>query len=272
MTRHVFFISDGTGITAEALGNSLISQFEDIQFQSTTLPYINNLEKASDAISQINSAYDTTGEQPLVFTTLVDPTIREFFNDQHAHIHDLFQAFLNPIEKQLNAKSTYTVGKSHSVVDSDVYQARIEAVNFALACDDGLGADKYAKADVIVVGVSRSGKTPTSLYLAMQFGVLAANYPLTEDDFDDTHLPKSLRPFRKKIFGLTISSERLQQIRKERKPNSRYASLAQCQMEIARVEQFYRQDHIQFRDTTALSVEEISTYIMSELGLERRVF
>lgn len=272
MVRQVFFISDGTGITAEALGNSLISQFPGLEFRSTTLPYINNLEKATDAVMRIKQAFEQSGEQPLVFTTLVDPTIRDFFHQQEAPIHDLFQAFLDPLETQLNAKSSYTVGKSHSVIDSEVYQARIEAVNFALACDDGLGIDKYDRADVIVVGVSRSGKTPTSLYLAMQFGILAANYPLTEEDFDDTHLPKSLRAFRKKIFGLTISPERLQQIRKERKPNSRYASIAQCQMEIARVEQFYRQDHIRFRDTTALSVEEISTHIMSELGLERRVF
>lgn len=271
MKRKIYYISDGTGITAEALGHSLISQFENIAFESVTIPYVDSLYKAKKVVQQINAIYQHEGQRPLLFTTLVNPEIREYFSNCQGMFLDLFQAFLKPIEAELQAKSSYTVGRSHGVVNSDFYSARIDAVNYALASDDGLGTKHYDEADIIIVGVSRSGKTPTSLYLALQFGIFAANYPLTEEDLENFDLPKSLSKYKKKLFGLTIDPARLQQIRNERRPDSRYASIEQCEHEIQTIEKLYRHEKIAFLNTTTHSIEEISTRIIEKAKLTRRV-
>jgi len=270
LQRTVFFISDGTGITAEAIGQSLLSQFENIPFNCVTIPYIDTIEKAQDTIKQINLAFDETNEKPLIFATLVNPKIREYLEQSHGLLMDVFNAFLNPLEKELQLKSSYTIGRSHAVSNYEHYQNRVSAVNFALACDDGIGTKYYDDAEVILIGISRSGKTPTSLYLALQFGILAANYPFTSDDMPNLHLPEILLPFKKKLFGLTINVERLHAIRAERRPNSTYSSYKQCEMEIKAVETLYRRNQIPFINTTTFSIEEIATRIMASLGIQRK--
>lgn len=271
MKRYAYFISDGTGITAETLGNSLLSQFEAIEFERITLPYIDSEDKAHQAVEQINQQAEESGHSAIVFDTIVDKNIRKIIDGADIFKVDIFSAFLAPLESELAVKSSYTVGKSHSPTDSDNYLSRIEAVNFALDNDDGARTRHYNEADVILIGVSRCGKTPTSLYMAMQFGIKAANYPLTEEDMDNLNIPDALQAHRQKLFGLTIDPDRLSAIRTERRANSRYASIKQCYHEVDEVEYLYEKESIPFISTTDKSIEEISTRILAETGLQRRL-
>lgn len=271
LTRTVFFISDGTGITAEALGRSLLSQFETIPFEYITIPYVNNREKAERTLARINEAHTKDGERPIIFTTLVNPEISDLLHEGSALIMDFFQTFINPLEYELGHKSSHTVGRSHGVKDYTDYMGRINAVNYALAYDDGLNAGKYANADVILLGVSRCGKTPTCLYLALQFGIYAANYPLTEEDMNELDLPKVLANYRRQLFGLTIDPLRLQTIRQERFPNKEYASKKRCELEVNYSESLFKKERISFLDTTARSIEEIAAEILTIGEIKRRI-
>src|SRR5574340_504724 len=234
--RTVFFVSDRTGITAEALGRSLMSQFDGAAFRQVTLPFISDVDKANAAVARINAAGRADGVRPIVFSTIVDDAMRVIIQRSQALYLDFFAAFIGPLENELGVKSSHTVGRAHASADNAAYIQRIEAVNFALANDDGVSTRNYAHADVILVGVSRSGKTPTCLYLALQYGVFAANYPLTEDDLESGQLPARLEPHRRKLYALTIKPERLQQIRNERRPQSRYASHQQVRYELRAAE------------------------------------
>lgn len=269
MKRTAFFISDGTGLTAEALGHSLLAQFEKIEFERVTVPYIADEEKAREMVKRINKAAETDGARPLVFDTIVNSDIRDIISTAGGFMVDIFGTFLNPLEQELQSSSSYTVGKSHSINNEGSYERRIKAVNFALDNDDGARTRYYDEADLILVGASRSGKTPTCLYLALQYGVKAANYPITEEDLQDQQIPAALKPHKEKVFGLTIDPERLATIRNERRPNSRYSSIRQCMHEIEEIELMYRRERIPYLDTTAYSVEEISTRIMVATGLKR---
>lgn len=271
MTRAAFYVSDGTGITAETLGHSLLSQFSDIAFEQFTLPYIQSDEDTHEAVAQINRTAAEREQTPIVFSTLVDESHREILSKCHGLVLDMFAAFLNPLEQELGVRSSHTVGQSHAIRDAEAYRIRIGAVHFALDNDDGARTRYYDQADVILTGVSRSGKTPTSLYLALQFGLYAANYPLTEDDFDDLELPDILREHRHKLFGLTIDADRLAATRAERKANSRYASPRQCDMEIRALEAIYNRYRIPYLNVTELSIEEISTRVLAKTGLQRRL-
>ncbi len=271
MKRHVFFISDSTGITAETMGNSLISQFEDIRFTTHTLPYMDTEEKAENAIEQINQACRKHKEPAIVFATLVDQKIQNIVAKCQGHVIDLFKSFIAPLETALSAKSSYTIGKSHGLSSRDTYKTRIDAVSYALNNDDGIGTHNYEHADVIVVGVSRCGKTPTCLYLALHFGTYAANFPFADEDLDNFHLAECLAPFRDKLFGLTVDPLRLHSIRKERAPNSNYASLEQCTKEIEAINTLFKREKIPFLDTTTYSVEEISTRILANFDIKRKL-
>ena len=269
MTTHrtVFFVSDRTGITAELLGRTLLTQFPDSVFTKITLPFVDTVEKAQKARETINHTASQQGIRPLVFTTLINTETRTMLASTDAFVMDLFEMFTRPLEDELGMASSQVPGLSHGISDHVAYKGRIDAVNFALSHDDGITAVNFAQADIILVGVSRVGKTPTCLYLAMQYGVRAANFPLTPDDFNDIHLPKSLRPFRKKLFGLTISPDRLSQIRSERKADSNYASPKNCLDEVNKAEAIFRAENIPFMDTTTKSVEEIATTIIHERKL-----
>ena len=262
--RTVFFVSDGTGITAEAFGHSVITQF-DLKFKQVRLPFIDDIDKAEEAVRKINEAFDTTGNRPIVFSTLVKPELAAvIFRSKGLHM-DLIQTFVAPLEEELGVKSTHTVGRSHNIADTEEYKNRIEAINFSLAHDDGQSNKNLSLADVILVGVSRSGKTPTTLYLAMQYGIKAANYPLIPDDFERGKLPSALPAFKGKIFGLSIAPERLSEIRNERRPGSKYASLENCRYEVNEAEAMMKREGIRWLSSTAKSIEEIATTILQEV-------
>lgn len=269
--RTVFFVSDGTGITAETFGHSVLTQFE-LRFRQVRLPFIDTLDKAHDAVRKINEAFVTDGQRPIIFSTLVKTELSDIIRLCKGMYMDMFQTFVAPLEQELGVKSTHTIGRSHNIVDSEEYKNRIEAINFSLAHDDGQSHKNLSSADVILVGVSRSGKTPTSLYLAMQYGIKAANYPLIPDDFERGKLPSSLYEFKNKIFGLTITPERLSEIRNERRAGSKYASLENCRYEVNEAELMMKREGIRWLSSTTKSIEEISTTILQEIKPDRREY
>lgn len=271
MKRTAFFISDGTGITAEALGNSLLAQFEGINFEKVTLPYIDTPEKAAQAVVTINQAKETDGERAVLIDTIVNDEIRKVLDQCDALKVDIFSTFIKPLEREFNTHSSYTVGKSHSISEASRYKSRIDSVNFAIDNDDGARTRQYNQADIILVGVSRCGKTPTCLYMALQFGIRAANYPLTEDDLEKNHLPDCLEHYKSKLYGLTIDPFQLAAIRHERRANSRYASLDQCDKEVRFAEKLFKTHQIPSINTTNFSIEEIATRIMADRGLKRKI-
>ncbi len=265
--RTVFFVSDSTGITAKKLGQSLLAQFENIEFEKVVLPYIDNEAKALAVVEQVNKAFERDSLAPIIFDTIIQKDIRKIISRCNGFMVDIFTAFLKPLEKELQQKSSYSVGMSHHGIENAEYKDRINAVHYALDNDDGAKLDKYGEADIILVGVSRSGKTPTSLYLAMQWGIYAANYPLTDDDLEDLRLPKSLIAHKDKLFGLTIAADRLSAIRNERRANCRYSSMRQCEIETRNAEALFRRYGIPTVDATHQSIEEISTRILMATNL-----
>jgi len=270
--RVVFFVSDRTGITAENLGNTLLTQFDGVEFRKVTLPFVNTPERARQTVEQINEVAATAAGRPLVFSTTVNDNIRAILRDCRGLFLDLFDSYIPPIEVELGLKSTHTVGRAHGVADPDRYRSRMAAMNYAMEHDDGLSTRDLARADIILIAPSRCGKTPTSLYLALQHGVFATNFPLTEDELEHLRLPQSLQGLEPKLFGLTSEPERLAQVRGERRPGSPYASLSQCAYELRQAEQLFRKLSIPYVNSANMSVEEIATYAMQEKALRRHTF
>jgi regulator of PEP synthase PpsR (kinase-PPPase family) len=269
LERTVYIVSDSTGITAETFSHSVLAQFENVNFRQIRLPFVDTLQKAEEAALRIDRNAAETGMQPIVFSTLVHPEIMARVRQANGIFLDLFGTFVSHIEQELGLKSSHSIGRSHMAANSEKYRNRIDAINFSLSHDDGQFVTNLSQADVILVGVSRCGKTPTSLYLAMQYAIKAANFPLVPDDFERGVLPATLSPHRSKLFGLSIQPERLSEVRHERRPNSKYASIEQCRYEVAEAERMMRREGIEWLSTTTKSIEEISTTVLQEVGLER---
>jgi [pyruvate, water dikinase]-phosphate phosphotransferase / [pyruvate, water dikinase] kinase len=271
--RTVFFVSDGTGITAETFGNSILAQFPG-KPRHVRRPFIDSVEKALAAVEEINQVADAEGKRPIAFITLVNEEIRDILTGPgcKALVLDMFRTFVEPLELEFGLKSNHRVGRFSDAAKSPEYDGRIDAINFSLAHDDGQSTRHMGTADVILVGVSRCGKTPTSLYLAMQHGIKAANYPLIPEDFERNALPATLKPFKAKCFGLTIDPDRLAQVRHERRPDSSYASLANCRYEVNAAEALMRREGISWLSSTHKSIEEIATTILRDLRPDRLVY
>jgi hypothetical protein len=269
-SRIVFIVSDGTGITAENFSQSILAQFE-ATFKHIRIPFVDKVDKAHDAVSNINQAASKYGVPPIVFTTLVNPELNAIVGKANGLILDMFQTFVAPLENALGIQSTHAMNRLHHNADTDAYRNRIEAINYSLAHDDGQSNKNLAEADVILVGISRVGKTPTSLYLAMQYGLKAANYPLIPEDFERGHLPKDLMPYRSKIFGLMIDAERLSQIRNERRPGSNYAKLENCRYEINEATAMMKKESIPWVVTTSKSIEEIATTVLQAIKSDKTI-
>lgn len=266
--RPVFFLSDGTGITAETLGNTVLTQFDGVAFKKATLPFINTVEKARSTVEYIDYLA-RTGPRPLVFSTTVNEEVRAVLRTCAGLFVDLFDSYIHAVEVELGQKSTHTSGRAHGLGDRRRYDARIAAMNFAMEHDDGQSTRDLAKAQVILIAPSRCGKTPTTLYLALQHGIFASNFPITEDDLEAHKLPASLDGLVDRCFGLTSDSERLHQIRTERRPGSKYASLAQCSFELREAERLYQRCNIPYVSSATRSIEEIAALVIQEKSLAR---
>ena len=271
--RTVFFVSDGTGITAETFGNSILAQFP-ARNRHVRRPFIDSVEKARQVVQEINITAEREGHRPVVFITLISDEVRVLLTGDHckALVLDMFKSFVEPLEAEFGVKSNHRVGRFSDASESQEYHDRIEAINFSLAHDDGQSSRNLDIADVILLGVSRSGKTPTSLYLAMQHGIKAANCPLIPEDFERDKLPTALAPYKRKCFGLTIDPVRLSQIRNERRPDSKYAALDNCRYEVHAAESMMRRDGISWLSSTHKSIEEIATTILRDLRPDRLIY
>lgn len=268
LTRYAFFISDRTGLTSESIGNALLEQFEDIKFKRTPKPFIDTPEKAHQLVADINDIAEKTGQNPILFTSVVNPEIREIIRSSKGLHLNFFDTFLGVLENELGVNASHAiVSRVHNV---EKYDERMEAVNFALSHDDGISDKELKEADVILMGVSRSGKTPTCLYLALQYGIRAANYPLTPEDLDSTDLPRMVKPYRNKLYGLTIKPDRLHDIRQERRPDSTYADIKTCRSEVLEAQAMFRRYGIPYTNTTHQSVEELAVSIMQACKLKRK--
>jgi len=270
-TRPVFYVSDGTGITVETIGHSLLTQFPSYQFVTDRISFVDDIDKARDAAERIRAAGEQHGTRPIVVHTIVNPEVGALLADSGALMLDVFAPFIDPMEKELGTQRQSRVGQAHGVANFETYHRRINAMNFALTHDDGIAVN-YDEADVVLVAVSRAGKTPTCVYLALHFGIKAANYPLTDQDLETDRLPPRLRAYRRKLFALTIDPEKLAQIRQERRPNSRYAQLDTCRREVAAAEAMFRVERLPVLSTTHTSIEEIASKVMATLGLHREMF
>mgnify|MGYP001436111768 CR=1 FL=1 len=266
--RTIFFVSDGTGITAETVGQSLIVQF-NANFTKIRLPFIDTENKVNDVVTKINNHSIESKLRPVVLSTLVKSNLSKILRKANALHLDLIHTFVEPLENELGMKSTHTIGRNHNISNSANYNSRIEAINFTMAHDDGQSNKNLDSADVILVGVSRSGKTPTSLYLAMQFGIKAANYPLIPEDFERGELPSCLNSHKNKIFGLSIAPDRLTEVRNQRRPGSKYASIENCRYEVNEAEMMMKREGTRWVSTTVKSIEEIATLILQELNIEK---
>lgn len=267
--RRVYFLSNRTAITAETLGHSLLAQFPDKHFSTETIPFVDNLKKAEKILAQIDIDFEQTGLQPIIISTMANEEISRIILQANALVLDPFDRFLPDLENLLHTHSIHESGQSHRITDQNLYESRIDAIDFSLVHDDGMTTKSYDESDIIVIGVSRSGKTPTCLYLALQFGLKAANYPITEEDMESESLPDHIKKFKDKLYGLTTDPKRLAHIREERRPASRYASMNQCRYEVRAAEQMFEQLGVPYLNTTTMSIEEIATKIVEQTGLHR---
>lgn len=267
--RRVYFLSNRTAITAETLGLSLLAQFPYINFSSVTIPFVDNRVKAEAIVNRINNENSNSDPRPIVISTMADETISKIISTSKALIFDPFESFLPELENTLHALSIHESGQSHRISNQSLYESRINAIDFSMLHDDGMTTKRYDQTDIIITGVSRSGKTPTCLYLALQFGLKAANFPITEEDMESEQLPSSIRDYKGKLFGLTTNYKRLAHIRQERRPDSRYAALEQCRFEVKAAERMFEQFNVPYLNTTTMSIEEIATKIVELTGLHR---
>ena len=270
MKRKIFYVSDGTGITAETIGHSVLTQFDNSRFETHRIPFVDSPERARFAAQRIrDSGYN--GGRPIVVNTIMDEKLSAIVAECGGFMLDVFAPFIGPLEAELGMRRSPQVGKAHGLTNFAEYEARINATNYALSHDDGIDVD-YSDADVILIGVSRVGKTPTCLYMALHYGIKAANYPLTEDDLDKLELPQRVTPYRERLYGLTIDAQRLAQVREARRPGSRYATIEQCRHELAQADKLFRRDGIPVQSTTHTSIEEIASKILSGLGIDKHMF
>lgn len=263
-TRSVFIVSDHTGLTADNIAKAMLAHFPGHSFRYLPRPFITDPALAREVVAEVQDEAER-GLRPLVFTTIIQPEVLNIIAQAPGRVFDLLSAGIQTLEKELAMTATMHGGGHNDMGDTEAYTARMNALDFALATDDGVGDRQYGTADVILVGVSRAGKTPTSLFLALTYSMRASNYPLAEDDFESSDLPKPLQLHRGKLFGLTIHPQRLHAIRTQRRPGSQYATIEQCEFEVRQAEKIFATNGIPVRETTSASVEEIAAGVLSHL-------
>ncbi|HRG62349.1 MAG: kinase/pyrophosphorylase [Neisseriales bacterium] len=268
--RSVFYISDQTGITTEKLGAALLGKFPQIEFRKESFPFADTPSKISQALIRVKNRFLTDGMKPIIVSSVITPKLRKLLDVDYALTLDFFDAFIGKMEAELGCQATHEISKIHGIGDEDKYNHRIDAIHYSLDNDDGVSSRHYDEADIIIIGVSRVGKTPTSIYLSVNYGIKVANYPLAEADLQTDHLPKALVPYHHKLFGLSIEVERLHSIRTHRLPNSKYAQLNTCVNEIQAAERIMNHCGVPFLNTSHKSIEEISVAIMQLVRIKRQ--
>lgn len=266
-TRPVYIISDGTGITAGTMGQTLLSQFPATNFERHTIPFVDADDKVKECIRQINHAHKIHKVRPLVFVSFTDNSFKDQIMQSKAVVLDLFAPFIPIMEQLLRTDSSHAAGQSHGITEEGGYMHRIDAINFSMKYDDGVRMEGYSDADLVLVGVSRAGKTPTSLYMALHYGLKTANYPIADDDFEKGVLPDAVLNAREKLFGLVIDPIQLHKIRQARRPNSQYAQLTQCQNEVRQAQACFKKYRIPYIDSTAMSIEELASLVVHRMQL-----
>jgi regulator of PEP synthase PpsR (kinase-PPPase family) len=265
----VFFLSDSTGISAETMGNALLIQFPDTRFERTLFPFITTVEEARRVVAVLDEAMEGP-VTPLVFTTAADDTVRLELARTRAPIIDFFDIHMGRVEEILGLRGLHEAARLHGVGDIRSYNNRMAAVEFTIEHDDGQSVRGLEKADIILIAPSRCGKTPTSMYLALQHGLFVANYPLVDEDLEQADLPGLLRSYESRCVGITTTVERLSRVRNERRPNSRYASVEQCRWELRRAGELYAAHRVPVIDSSSRSVEEMATLIVQIVTKNRK--
>jgi regulator of PEP synthase PpsR (kinase-PPPase family) len=261
----VYFVAESTGISAEAMGNALLVQFPGVRFERHRIPFITSIGDARKAVATLDAAM--AGPRiPIVFATIADDTIRGVLATSRAPIIDFVDSHLGQLEDLLGMPGQHLAIRVHGVGDQQRYERRMQAVDYAIKHDDGEDIRDYSDADVILLAPSRCGKTPTTMYLALQHSLFVANYPLVPEDLESAELPGPVRHLRDRCFGIVTTPARLSQVRNERRPNSTYASLEQCQWELRRAELLFRANRIPTVNSSAKSVEEMSVVILQHLA------
>ncbi len=266
----VFFLSDSTGISAETMGNALLIQFPDVQFERTLIPFISSLEEAREVVARLDQVLDESPRMPLVFATAASDEVRLELLKTRCPVIDFFGLHMERVESILETHGVHKAARLHGVGDIKRYNSRMQAVEYTIEHDDGQSVRGLEKADVILVAPSRCGKTPTAMYLALQHGLFVANYPIVDEDLETNELPRPVRDLRDKCFGLITTPQRLSTVRQERRPNSRYASIDQCTFELRRTDAIFKLYSLPVIDTSTKSVEEISTIVLQNLKTRKR--
>ena len=260
----VFFLSDSTGISAETMGNALLIQFPEMHFERRLIPFIVTAAEARRVVAVLDAAADGP-VTPIAFTTAATDEIRHILHTTRCPMIDFFELHMSRVEEVFGVTAKRHVAKLHGVGDIQRYNSRMAAIEYSIEHDDGQSIRALDRADVVLVAPSRCGKTPTTMYLALQHGLFVANYPLVEEDLDAAELPRPVRALRERCIGILADAKRLSEVRQARRPNSRYASIEQCRYELRQAEAMYHTNRIPVINSTTRSVEEMSTLIIQIL-------
>lgn len=266
-SKDIYYISDSTAILVKNLGHSLICQFPEINFIEEKFPFVNSVKEAQKVLAHILKR--SGGRQPIVFSTIMNEDVRNVFNNSEIEFIDAYGHFLTRLEDCLEATALRVAGYYRTTTEVDLAK-RAENINFSLEHDDGTGLDGYPAADVILLGISRTGKTPISVYLATQMGLKAANFPLIDKYLTEYRLPDQIVRSKHKAVGLTTTPELLSSIRERRLPGSNYARLSTCLEEMDQADKIYKKYKIPTISSAGKSIEEIATQVSQELKLSKR--
>ena len=266
-SKDIYYVSDSTGILSTNLGQSLLCQFPEIHFHEEQFPFIRSVKEARATLKYILK--NSGGRSPIIFSTIMLPEVLKVFDTPEVELFDMYVAFLDRLERSLEVQPLRLPG-FYRHTDNVSISKRVEAIHYTLEHDDGTKIDELDDADVILVGVSRSGKTPASVYLATQMGLKAANFPLTIEFLTQYSLPEAIKRNIKRTVGLTTSPEMLRKVREKRYAASNYAKLVTCLEELDQAKNIFLKNKIPVVNTEGKSIEETATQIMQEIGLSRK--
>lgn len=266
-SKDVYYVSGSTALLAEDVGKALLCQFQEISFNEEKIPFIKTRAAAEKAMKHILE--QSGGVRPLVFCTIMDAGIKKILDSPEVEFFDVFGNVLDRLENCLETKALRVPGYSRNIDDITLAK-RVEAIHFSIEHDDGTRSREYDEAEVILLGVSRSGKTPVSVYLATHMGIKSANFPLTSEHLDSYELPPEIVRNRKKVVGLMTSPGLLHKIREQRYSGSTYAKLSTCATELNQAKEIYLRYGIQSLETDGKSIEETSVQVTQLVDIPRK--